>query len=123
MIDYKKTTLDNGVRILTAPLHETKAMTLQFLVGTGSRNERANENGISHFLEHILFKGTEKYPSPILLTEMLDGIGAEFNAFTSEEFTGFYVTAEAHQFPLALEILSQMFYKATFKHDDVEREK
>lgn len=123
MIEFQKTTLKNGLRILAAPLHETKAMTLQFLVGTGSRFERDDEGGISHFLEHILFKGTEKYPSPILLAEMLDGIGAEFNAFTSEEYTGFYVTAEAKQFPLALDILSQMFYHPVFKHDDVEREK
>ena len=123
MIDFKKTTLPNGLRFLSAPLHETKAMTLQFLVGTGSRFERDDEGGISHFLEHILFKGTEKYPSPILLAEMLDGIGAEFNAFTSEEYTGFYVTAEAKQFPLALDILSQMFYHPVFKHADVEREK
>ena len=123
MIDFQKTTLKNGLRIFTAPLHETKAMTLQFLVGTGSRFERDGEGGISHFLEHILFKGTEKYPSPILLAETLDGIGAEFNAFTSEEYTGFYVTAEAKQFPLALDILSQMFYHPIFKHADVEREK
>lgn len=123
MIEFEKTILKNGVRILTAPLHETKAMTLQFLVGTGSRNERAEENGISHFLEHILFKGTEKYPLPIMLAETLDGIGAEFNAFTGEEYTGFYVNAEASHFPLALDVLSQMFYHATFKHDDVEREK
>lgn len=123
MITFEKTTLPNGLRILTAPLHETKAMTLQFLVGTGSRFERDDEGGISHFLEHILFKGTEKYPSPILLAEMLDGIGAEFNAFTSEEYTGFYVTAESHQFPLALDILSQMFYHPVFKPEDVEREK
>ncbi len=123
MITFEKTTLPNGLRILTAPLHETKAMTLQFLVATGSRFERDDEGGISHFLEHILFKGTEKYPSPILLAEMLDGIGAEFNAFTSEEYTGFYVTAEAHQFPLALDILSEMFYAPIFKPEDVEREK
>ncbi len=123
MIDFEKTTLDNGVRILAAPLHETKAMTLQFLVGTGSRNERKDENGISHFLEHILFKGTEKYPSPILLAETRDGIGAELSAFTSEEDTGFYVNAEATHFPLALDVLSQMFYHPTFKHEDVEREK
>jgi len=123
MIDYQKTVLPNGLRILTAPLHETKAMTLLFLVGPGSRYERDEENGISHFLEHILFKGTKKYPSPILLAETLDGIGAEFNAYTSEEYTGFYVTAEARQFPLALEILHDMFFHPIFKHEDVEREK
>ena len=123
MIEFQKNTLPNGVRIITAPLHETKAMTLQFLVGTGSRFERPDESGISHFLEHILFKGTEKYPSPLLLAETLDGIGAEFNAYTSEEYTGFYVNAEAKQFPLALDVLHEMLYRPTFKLEDVEREK
>ena len=123
MIEFQKNTLSNGVRVITAPLHETKAMTIQLLVGTGSRFERPEESGISHFLEHILFKGTEKYPSPLLLAETLDGIGAEFNAYTSEEYTGFYVNAEAKQFPLALDVLHEMLYHPTFKLEDVEREK
>ncbi|MBI4032841.1 insulinase family protein [Candidatus Berkelbacteria bacterium] len=122
-MDYQKHTLTNGVRILTAPQHETNAMTLLFLVGTGSRFETPEQNGISHFLEHILFKGTKKYPSPIALAETLDGIGADFNAYTSEEYTGFYIHAAASHFPLALDVLHEMFYHPRYAHEDIEREK
>ncbi|MBI4185498.1 insulinase family protein [Candidatus Berkelbacteria bacterium] len=122
-MEFQKETLSNGVRILTAPLHETKAMTLLLLVGTGSRFETPRQNGISHFLEHILFKGTEKYPGPQILAEVLDGIGANFNAYTSEEYTGFYVNAAAEHFPLALDVLHQMFYHPRYAHEDIEREK
>lgn len=123
MLGIQKNTLSNGVRLLTVPQHESQAMTLLFLVGAGSRYETQRLNGISHFLEHILFKGTEKYPSPQALAEVLDGIGANFNAYTGEEYTGFYVHAAAKHFPLALEVLTEMFYKPRYAPDDIEREK
>ncbi len=123
MIHADKTVLPNGLRLLTAPQHETKAVTLLFLVGTGSRFETPALNGISHFLEHILFKGTKKYPSPLLLSEALDGIGANFNAYTSQEYTGFYIQAEASHFPLLADVLHEMFYHPRYAADDVEREK
>lgn len=123
MLTFEKTVLPNKLRILTAPLHETKAMTLLFLVGTGSRYETRGVNGISHFLEHILFKGTKQYPSPLAIAETLDGIGAEFNAYTSEEYTGYYVQAEASHFDLALNVLHDMLWAPIFKKQDVEREK
>lgn len=123
MIEFQKTLLSNGLRVLTSAQHETKAMTLLVFVGTGSRFETPEINGISHFLEHILFKGTEKYPSPLALAEILDGIGANFNAYTSQEYTGFYVQAEASHFPLALEVLYEMFYRPRYAHEDIEREK
>ncbi len=123
MIDATKTVLGNGLRLLTVPQHETKAVTLLFLVGTGSRFEVPEQNGISHFLEHILFKGTEKYPSPLLLSEALDGIGANFNAYTSQEYTGFYIQAEASHFPLLADVLHEMFYRPRYAPEDIEREK
>ncbi|MBI2589616.1 insulinase family protein [Candidatus Berkelbacteria bacterium] len=122
-MNFTRSTFVNGIRILTAPQHETKAMTLLFLVGAGSRFENPTQNGISHFLEHILFKGTEKYPSPQALAETLDGIGAAFNAYTSEEYTGFYVQAAAEHFLLALDVLHQMFYHPCYAEADIEREK
>ena len=122
-MEFTKDTLANGVRIITAPQQETAAMTLLFLVGTGSRFEVQEQNGISHFLEHILFKGTAKYPSPVALAETLDGIGADFNAYTSEEYTGFYIHAAAKHFPLALDVLHEMFYHPRYAHEDIEREK
>ena len=123
MFNVEKKTLPNGIRLLMSPQHETKAVTLLFLVGTGSRFETPELNGISHFLEHILFKGTKKYPSPLLLSETLDGIGANFNAYTSQEYTGFYVQAEASHFPLIADVLHEMFYQPSYASEDIEREK
>lgn len=123
MINFQRTQLANGLRIITAPQKETKAMSLLFLVGVGSRYETKELGGISHFLEHILFKGTKKYPGPQILAIALDEIGANFNAFTSEECTGFYICAASSHFPLALDILHEMFYAPRFAHADVEREK
>ncbi len=123
MIDLERSELANGVRFIAAPQRETKAVTVLFLVGVGSRFEAPEESGISHFLEHILFKGTKKYPSPLALAEVLDGIGANFNAYTSQEYTGFYVHAAANQFPLALDVLSEMFYHPRYAKEDIEREK
>lgn len=123
MIPVEKTVLPNGLRLLTVPQHETKAVTALFLVGTGSRFETPELNGISHFLEHILFKGTKKYPSPLLLSEALDGIGANFNAYTSQEYTGFYVQAEASHFSMILDVLHEMFYNPRYATEDIEREK
>ncbi|MCA9388562.1 insulinase family protein [Candidatus Berkelbacteria bacterium] len=120
---FTKETFSNGLRVLTVPQAETKAMTLLFLVGAGSRYETPAESGISHFLEHILFKGTEKYPNPQILAQTLDGIGANFNAYTGQEYTGFYIEAAATHFPLALDVLHEMFYHPRYAHEDIEREK
>lgn len=120
---FEKNTLKNGLRIITAPQKETKAVTLLFLIGVGSRYEKPKENGISHFLEHILFKGTKKYPSPQILSSTLDGIGADFNAFTSEEYTGFWVSAASNHFDLITDVIHEMIYEPKFAQDDVKREK
>ena len=123
MIPVEQHTYDNGFRVLTTVQHETKAVTALFLVGTGSRFETPELNGISHFLEHILFKGTKKYPSPLLLSEALDGIGANFNAYTSQEYTGFYIQAESTHFSLITDVLHEMFYLPRYAPEDIEREK
>jgi predicted Zn-dependent peptidase len=85
---YKKTTLKNGVRIITVPQKSSQAVTVLVLVGTGSKYEKKRVNGISHFLEHMYFKGTKKKPKPIDVAETLDKIGGIYNAFTGEEYTG-----------------------------------
>lgn len=120
---FEKHILKNGLRIITSPQKETKAMTVLFLIGVGSRYETKKENGISHFLEHILFKSTKKYPTPQILSATLDGIGAEFNAFTSEEYTGFWVSAAADHFELITDVLHEMIYEPRFAETDIKREK
>src|SRR3990167_10984400 len=95
MFTIKK--LPSGLRIITVPRRNTGVFTLLVLVGTGSRHETKKNNGISHFLEHMFFKGTKHRPQPNEVTRELDGIGAQYNAFTSKEATGYWVkAAKAH---------------------------
>lgn len=119
----KKLTLRNGTRVLLAPMHETKAVTVLILFPVGSRHERPSINGSSHFLEHLFFKGTTKRPSSLEVTKELDGVGAEYNAFTSKDHTGYYVKVSADKLELALDILSDMLYHSRFDPKEIERER
>ncbi|MBU2579327.1 insulinase family protein, partial [Patescibacteria group bacterium] len=87
---YKKTIFKNGLRIITAPLKNTEAITILVLVGAGSEYETKEISGISHFLEHMLFKGTKKRSDTVKIVEPLDRIGGIYNAFTSKECTGYW---------------------------------
>lgn len=120
---YKKTTLKNGLRIITIPLKNTKAVTFLVVVGTGSKYETRNTNGISHFLEHLFFKGTKKRPNTKVLAEEVDGIGAAWNAFTSKEFTGFWIKSARQHLDIALDVLSDMFLNSKFEATEIERER
>lgn len=123
MINYKKEKLNSGLRVITAPMKDTKAVTILVLIGAGSRNEQAKNNGVAHFLEHMFFKGTTKRPTTLDISKELDGLGAEYNAFTSEEFTGFYVRVAGDDFPKALDILHDMLFNPLFDPKEIEREK
>lgn len=120
---FKKTTLKNGLRIITVPRKNTQAVTVLALVGTGSKHESKEINGISHFLEHMFFKGTKKRPSPMAVAETMDGIGGIFNAFTGEEYTGYFAKVEAAQFELALDWVSDIFLNSTLPPKEIEKEK
>lgn len=123
MLNHKITTLPNGLQIITAPLENTKAVTVLFLVGVGSRYETKELNGISHFLEHMFFKGTKKRPTTLDIAKALDAVGASYNAFTSEEHTGFFVRAASEHFELALDMLFDMLYNSLFSEEEIQREK
>src|SRR4051812_6658263 len=84
-------TLDNGLRVLTAPVESAQSVTCAIMLAAGSRYETADTNGIAHFSEHMFFKGTEKRPSARDISLEIDKIGGEFNAFTGKEYTGYYV--------------------------------
>ncbi|HOU46121.1 MAG TPA: pitrilysin family protein [Candidatus Pacearchaeota archaeon] len=120
---YKKTVLENGLTILTVPRHETKAVTVLILVGTGSKYEDKNNNGISHFLEHMFFKGTEKRPNTMAISDPLDRAGGIFNAFTGEEYTGYWAKVEASQFDLALDVVSDIFLNSKLEQEEIEKER
>lgn len=120
---YQKTTLANGLRVITANLPQTEVVTVLVLVGTGSRFETIDINGVSHFLEHLFFKGAERYPDTRAVSEAIDGVGGEFNAFTGKDYTGYYVRLAKEHASMACDVLSDMLLNATFKPEEIERER
>jgi predicted Zn-dependent peptidase len=123
MNSYKKTTLDNGLRVVTIPMENANSVTVLILVGTGSKYETKDINGISHFLEHMFFKGTEKRPSTLKISETLDSVGGEYNAFTSKEVTGFWAKVDKKHSDVALDWISDIFLNSKFDKKEIEREK
>lgn len=120
---YDLTTLDNGLPVLRVPLPGPKSVTVMALANTGSRYETAQQHGLAHFFEHLVFKGTHRYPEPQLLARTIDGIGADFNAFTSKEYTGYFVKAASKHLNLALDVVSDMILAPLLKSADIDREK
>ncbi len=121
--NYKKTTLKNGLRIITLPVKGTKAVSVLVLVGTGSKYETKEINGISHFLEHMLFKGTKKHPNKLKLIEPLDKIGGQYNAFTSQEFTGYWAKVDANHLETALDWVADIYLNSQIPVAEIERER
>jgi len=120
---HKKQTLKNGIRLITAPLKETQTASLLVLVKVGSRQEIKDIEGISHFIEHMMFKGTEKRPTTLDLSKELDGIGAEYNAYTGKDVTGYYIKADARHLSLTIDMLSDMLVNSKFDAQELEKEK
>jgi predicted Zn-dependent peptidase len=120
---YKKTVLKNGLRVITIPRKDDVATTVLVLVEAGSKYETKEINGLSHFLEHMCFKGTVKRPRAIDIAGELDALGAEYNAFTAQEFTGYFAKVEAHKLDQALDIVSDMYLNPTFDPAEIEKEK
>ncbi|MBP9750571.1 MAG: insulinase family protein [Candidatus Peribacteraceae bacterium] len=117
------TRLASGLPVLTAPVEGTEAVTVIVFAGAGSRYETHEQRGISHFLEHMFFKGGEKYKNTKEVSVALEAVGADFNAFTGKEYAGYYVKAAAAHTELACDVLSDMLLKATFPKEDIERER
>lgn len=120
---YTKKVLANGMRIVIVPMKGNPTVTVSVLVEAGSRYESKKENGISHFLEHMCFKGTPKRPHPGDISQELDAIGAENNAFTGEEVTGYWAKARAHQFDHILEIVSDLYLNPLLPEQDILKER
>jgi len=120
---FKLKTLANQTDYLLASLKDTKAITAIVLVKVGSRYEPAKVNGISHFIEHLLFKGTKKRPTSLHISKELDGIGADYNAFTSKQNTGYYIKANKEHLELALEMLADIIFNPLFEGGEIERER
>jgi len=120
---FEKTTLRNGLRIITVPQETARAVTALVLVGTGSKYENKENNGISHFLEHLYFKGTEKRPTPLAVIEPLDKVGAIYNAFTSEEYTGYFAKVKSSHIDLALDWISDIYLNSLLPPKEIEKER
>lgn len=120
---HKKQKLKNGVRLITAPLKETQTASLLVLVKVGSRQEDKKLEGVSHFIEHLMFKGTKKRPTTLDLSKELDGIGAEYNAYTGKDVTGYYIKTDSKHLSLAIDMLSDMLSQSLFQAEEIEKEK
>jgi len=113
----------NGLRLVTVPMEHTKSVTVLVMVATGSRYETKEINGISHFLEHMMFKGTAKRPEAFDISQELDSLGAEYNAFTSKEYTGYYVKCAADRVDTALDVISDIFQNSKFDSAEMDKER
>lgn len=120
---FKKITLKNGLRIIITPLKNTKAVTVLVLISTGSKYETKRINGISHLLEHMIFKGTKKRPKTMDIAKELDAIGGMYNAFTGKEYMGYWVKVDASHFDLSCDVVSDMIFNSLFKKEEMAREK
>ena len=120
---YKKITLKNGLRIIIVPQKSAQTVTVLSLVGVGSKYESKEISGISHFMEHMFFKGTKKRPNKLAIAESLDRIGGVYNAFTGQEYTGYFAKTKSSFFDLALDWVSDIFLNSSLPPKEMEKER
>ncbi|MGZ4358704.1 MAG: M16 family metallopeptidase, partial [Gaiellaceae bacterium] len=120
---YERYTLDNGVRLLTAPMPQAQSVSCQVMLAAGSRYETRESSGIAHFSEHMFFKGTGRRPRAQDIAGEIDAIGGEFNAGTGKEYTTYYVRCAGESLPVALDVLVDMIRNSKFDPEEIEREK
>jgi len=120
---YRKSTLPNGLRILTAPMPHTRSVSVSIYLGAGSRYETPPESGLSHFVEHLCFKGTEKRPTPRDISEVIDSVGGVLNAATDRELTVYYCKVARPHLEVALDVLVDMLRRPLFAPEEVEKER
>jgi predicted Zn-dependent peptidase len=120
---FKRKIFPNGLRVITIHMKDTPTVTVLAMVEAGSKYESKEKNGISHFLEHMVFKGTEKRPTAYSISKELDSIGSHYNAFTSEEYTGYYAKAAPKHLPRLLDVVSDLYLNPVFDEKELEKEK
>ncbi|MFA4831409.1 MAG: pitrilysin family protein [Patescibacteria group bacterium] len=120
---YEHYQLKNKTDIYLVPLNDTKSVTVLVMLPAGSRHESEKMRGVSHFIEHMMFKGTKKRENTLALTREIDRLGAEYNAFTGKEYTGYYIKVDADFIETALDILSDMLFNSKFEAKEMEKEK
>lgn len=120
---YRKTTLDNGLRLITAEMPHTHSVSIGIFVGVGSRYEAEAQSGISHFVEHLLFRGTERRKTAQEISGAVEGVGGFLNGGTDKELTIYWCKVAKPHFPLALDVLVDMLLNSRFDSEDIERER
>jgi predicted Zn-dependent peptidase len=123
MAAFERETLGNGLRVLTAPMPQAQSVSCFVMYAAGSRYETEDTNGIAHFAEHMFFKGTERRPTARDIAGEVDSIGGEFNAFTSKEYTGYFVRCAAEHRDVALDVIVDMLRNSKFDAGEIDREK
>lgn len=122
-IPYTKKVFPNGMKYIFIPQPQSLATTVLILVSTGSEYEEKEISGLSHFLEHLCFKGTKKRPIPSLISEELDSLGAEYNAFTGNEITGYFAKSANKNFPKILDVVSDLYLNPLIDQEEMDKEK
>ena len=120
---FERHTLDNGLRVLTAPMPAAQSVSCFVMLAAGSRYETRESSGIAHFAEHMFFKGTERRPTARDIAGEVDSIGGEFNAFTGKEYTAYYVRCAAEHRDIALDVIVDMLRNSKFDAGEIDREK
>ncbi len=121
-LNYEITTLDNGIRVITETVNHVQFLSMGIWVGVGSRYENEAQWGITHFIEHMLFKGTERRTADQIFSE-IDAVGGQLNAFTSKENTCYYIKTLTEDFPLAVDVLTDMFLNSKFDNEEIAKER
>ncbi|KKT50396.1 MAG: Peptidase M16 domain protein [Candidatus Yanofskybacteria bacterium GW2011_GWA1_44_21] len=120
---YTFETLSSGLRLVLVPMEGTRTVTVMVIAGTGSKYETKEISGISHFLEHMMFKGTSRRPGPLDISQELESIGADYNAFTSKENTAYYARSSSDKFDLILDVVSDIYLNSKLDERDITMEK
>lgn len=115
--------LSNGTRVHVVPMQGTEAMTLLVLYKVGSRHEPDKVWGGSHFIEHLMFKGTKKRPTTLALTQLIDQYGAEYNAYTGKDKTGYYIKIDSEKADVAIDVMSDMLLNSLFEKKEMDKER
>jgi predicted Zn-dependent peptidase len=120
---HKLSTLPNGLKIVVTPLEGTQSVTVLVLAGAGSRFENKSISGISHFIEHLFFKGAKRYRNAGEVAAAIDAVGGDFNAFTGKEYAGYYVKLASHQKEVAFDVIGDMMLNASFDLTEIDKER
>lgn len=122
-MDIQRTQLENGVRVVTSRMDHVRSASLIFHVAAGARHENDNHAGVSHFLEHMMFKGTECRPDPVTITREIEEVGGVLNAGTARENTNYWVKVPSDHLETAFDVLADALTNSTFPNDELEKER